>query len=67
MNQTSDTQTAPGEEPGIAPTKYWHTLDDNRVMCDLCPRACKLHEGQAGLCFVRENRNGKVVVERMKE
>ncbi len=31
-------------------------------MCDLCPRACKLHEGQAGLCFVRENRNGKVVL-----
>ncbi len=48
--------------PDIAPTRYWHTLDDNRVMCDLCPRACKLHEGQAGLCFVRENRNGKVVL-----
>jgi pyruvate formate lyase activating enzyme len=51
-----------GQAPGIAPTRYWHTLDDNRVMCDLCPRACKLHEGQAGLCFVRENRNGKVVL-----
>jgi pyruvate formate lyase activating enzyme len=49
-------------ETGILPTRYWHTLDDGRVMCDLCPRACKLHEGQRGLCFVRENRNGEIVL-----
>ena len=35
------------------PTRYWHVLDDGRVQCDVCPRACKLHEGQRGLCFVR--------------
>ena len=35
------------------PTIYWHPIDDGRVQCDLCPRACKLHEGQRGLCFVR--------------
>jgi pyruvate formate lyase activating enzyme len=35
------------------PTKYWHKLDDGRVQCDVCPRACKMHEGQRGLCFVR--------------
>src|SRR6187402_5678 len=34
-------------------TKYWHKLDDDRVQCDVCPRACKMHEGQRGLCFVR--------------
>lgn len=33
--------------------RYWHRLDDGRVQCDLCPRFCKLHEGQRGLCFVR--------------
>jgi pyruvate formate lyase activating enzyme len=49
-------------ETGVLPTRYWHTLDDGRVMCDLCPRACKLHEGQRGLCFVRENRNGEIVL-----
>ncbi|HVJ98143.1 MAG TPA: hypothetical protein VNC41_15035, partial [Acidimicrobiia bacterium] len=27
-------------------TKYWHALPDGRVQCDVCPRACKLHEGQ---------------------
>ncbi|MDH5376723.1 MAG: AmmeMemoRadiSam system radical SAM enzyme [Gammaproteobacteria bacterium] len=45
----------------IAPTKYWHTLDDGRVQCDLCPRACKMHAGQRGLCFVRANQDGAVV------
>ncbi|MCB1738995.1 MAG: AmmeMemoRadiSam system radical SAM enzyme, partial [Gammaproteobacteria bacterium] len=32
---------------------YWHRLADGRLQCDLCPRACKLREGQRGLCFVR--------------
>jgi pyruvate formate lyase activating enzyme len=34
-------------------TKHWHRLDDGRIQCDVCPRNCKLHEGQRGLCFVR--------------
>ena len=35
------------------PAKYWHKLDDGRIQCDLCPRDCKLNEGQRGACFVR--------------
>ena len=35
------------------PGRYWHLLDDGRVQCDLCPRFCKLRDGQRGLCFVR--------------
>jgi len=35
------------------PARYWHLLDDGRIQCDLCPRDCKLHEGQRGACFVR--------------
>ena len=34
-------------------TRYWHQLDDGRLQCDLCPRFCKLRDGQRGLCFVR--------------
>ncbi|SMF65832.1 pyruvate formate lyase activating enzyme [Alteromonadaceae bacterium Bs31] len=34
-------------------TKYWHQLTDGRIQCDVCPRACKLHNGQRGACFVR--------------
>jgi len=44
------------------PTKYWHVLDDGRVQCDVCPRECKLHDGQRGLCFVRAAEGGKVVL-----
>jgi len=43
-------------------TKYWHLLDDGRVQCDLCPRFCKLHEGQSGLCFVRANQDNRIVM-----
>src|SRR3990172_3592166 len=44
------------------PTVYWHVLEDGRVQCDVCPRACKLHEGQAGLCFVRSREGGGIVL-----
>jgi pyruvate formate lyase activating enzyme len=36
------------------PARWWHRLDDGRIQCDLCPRDCRLHEGQRGLCFVRQ-------------
>ncbi len=46
-------------DSSIVPTKYWTRLEDGRVRCDLCPRFCKLHEGQRGLCFVRgREKNG---------
>jgi pyruvate formate lyase activating enzyme len=43
-------------------TRYWHELADGRVQCDVCPRACKLREGQRGLCFVRACEDGEVVL-----
>ena len=47
------------DSPYVARTKYWHTLEDGRVQCDLCPRFCKLHEGQRGFCFVRACAGGR--------
>jgi pyruvate formate lyase activating enzyme len=44
------------------PTKYWHELDDGRIQCDVCPRACKLREGQRGLCFVRAREHDQIVL-----
>jgi pyruvate formate lyase activating enzyme len=44
------------------PTKYWQSLDDGRLQCDVCPRACKLREGQRGLCFVRMRENDQIVL-----
>ncbi|MBL1217044.1 MAG: AmmeMemoRadiSam system radical SAM enzyme [Planctomycetes bacterium] len=49
-------------EGSCFPTDYWHALPDGRVQCDLCPRFCRLHEGQRGLCFVRACANGQVVL-----
>jgi pyruvate formate lyase activating enzyme len=43
------------------PGRYWHFIDDGRIQCDLCPRDCRLHEGQRGACFVRQ-RNGDQMV-----
>jgi pyruvate formate lyase activating enzyme len=48
MKATTDTG------PALHPARWWHALDDGRIQCDLCPRDCKLHDGQRGLCFVRE-------------
>jgi pyruvate formate lyase activating enzyme len=43
-------------------TKYWHELTDGRIQCDLCPRECKLKNGQSGLCFVRACENDQIVL-----
>lgn len=42
--------------------RWWHRLDDGRVQCDLCPRDCKLHEGQRGFCFVRAREGDELVL-----
>ncbi len=47
---------------GTVPTKYWRRLSDGRTQCDLCPRLCKLRDGQRGLCFVRACQNGRIVL-----
>ncbi|EKE01022.1 MAG: hypothetical protein ACD_21C00241G0002 [uncultured bacterium] len=48
--------------PQTHPTKYWHKLENGRVQCDLCPQACKLNEGQRGICFVRMRQNDQIVL-----
>lgn len=45
-----------------APARWWHPLPDGRIQCDLCPRDCKLHEGQRGLCFVRQRVGDEMVL-----
>jgi len=49
-------------DASVVPTRYWHRLEDGRVQCDVCPRFCKLHEGQRGLCFVRARLDDQVVL-----
>jgi len=44
------------------PARWWHMLDDGRMQCDLCPRDCRLHEGQRGACFVRMRSHDQMVL-----
>ncbi len=44
------------------PARYWHWLDDGRMQCDLCPRDCRLHEGQRGACFVRMRQGDQMIL-----
>lgn len=44
------------------PGRWWHRLDDQRIQCDLCPRNCRLHEGQRGACFVRAMHGNQIVL-----
>jgi pyruvate formate lyase activating enzyme len=44
------------------PGRYWHLMDDGRIQCDLCPRDCKLHEGQRGACFVRARQGDRMIL-----
>lgn len=49
-------------EETVVPTKYWHVVEDGRIQCDVCPRYCKLQEGQRGMCFVRMRQDDRVVL-----
>lgn len=53
----------PPEDFGDARTgRYWRALEDGRIQCELCPRDCKIRHGQRGLCFVRANWGGRMVL-----
>jgi pyruvate formate lyase activating enzyme len=42
--------------------RWFHATDDGRLQCDLCPRDCKLHDGQRGMCFVRQREGDHMVL-----
>jgi pyruvate formate lyase activating enzyme len=44
------------------PARWWHQNADGRIQCDLCPRDCRLQEGQQGLCFVRARQGDRMVL-----
>ena len=57
-----NTGTAEDVETGHVSGRYWHKIDDGRLQCDVCPRFCRLREGQRGLCFVRARANDEIVL-----
>ena len=40
--------------------KWWEKTDNNRLLCTLCPRYCKIADGQPGFCYIRQNHAGKL-------
>ncbi|NIL98803.1 MAG: AmmeMemoRadiSam system radical SAM enzyme [Planctomycetales bacterium] len=46
---------------GLTVGGWWHT-EGSRIVCDLCPRACSLKDGDFGFCFVRQNIDGQMVL-----
>ena len=50
------------KKESIVTGRYWHGLADGRLQCDVCPRFCKLQEGQRGLCFVRAREENQIVL-----
>jgi len=48
--------------PSDYPARWWHATDDGRIQCDLCPRDCRLHDGQRGMCFVRQRVGDQLVL-----
>ena len=44
------------------PARYFAALDDGRIECRLCPRLCRLNDGQRGLCFVRARQGSRMVL-----
>ena len=42
--------------------RWFHRNPDGRLQCDLCPRDCKLQDGQRGMCFVRQRVGDEMVL-----
>lgn len=40
--------------------KWWQTSEGGKILCTLCPRYCKIGEGQPGFCYIRQNHGGKL-------
>lgn len=57
--------STPVQDPprtGASAARWWHSRPDARIVCDLCPRACTLKEGDRGFCFVRQNVGGQMAL-----
>ena len=47
------------EEPhNLIEARYYKKLEHQEVVCELCPRECKVGDKERGYCGVRENRQG---------
>ena len=45
-----------------APSGFWRPAGPDRLECGICPRRCRLRDGQRGFCGVRGNVGGALVL-----
>src|ERR1035437_2243657 len=37
---------------------WWEKTDNDKILCTLCPRYCRIGEEQPGFCYIRQNHGG---------
>ncbi|MCB9606547.1 MAG: AmmeMemoRadiSam system radical SAM enzyme [Polyangiaceae bacterium] len=47
---------------GQAAVGRWQHFEGERLQCDLCPRHCRLQDGQRAFCFVRQRQGDDIVL-----
>lgn len=43
--------------------RYWVTDPDGRIRCEVCPRECRLRDGQRGFCYVRMRTGDQLILD----
>ena len=61
LNILADSEIDPAERPFLHPGRWWHAEND-KIVCDLCPRECVLKPGDRGFCFVRQNIDDRMML-----
>lgn len=44
----------------MKPAQWWEPDGNGKLLCTLCPRYCKIGDGQPGFCYIRQNHGGKL-------
>ena len=42
---------------------FYKSIENGKVMCELCPHYCKIAEGKHGICIIRKNINSELYLE----
>ncbi|RIL06705.1 MAG: AmmeMemoRadiSam system radical SAM enzyme [Proteobacteria bacterium] len=51
-----------GPVGSVVSGRHFTHCSDGRIRCDVCPRECRLADGQRGLCFVRARAGDEIVL-----
>jgi pyruvate formate lyase activating enzyme len=49
------------EQTEYITARWWRQDKNNKILCTLCPRYCRIGPGQSGFCFIRQNIDGRLV------